>query len=442
MILIGNGRVLTRNEQNPWLEDGCIAIKDNLIVDIGPTSVLHSKYPKTQFVDVGKKLIMPALINPHMHFYSTFARGMAMPSAPAQNFIEILEKLWWRLDKVLTMEDVFYSALVPLVNSIKYGVTTIFDHHASPMALSNSLFKIAEAVKNAGIRGCLCYEVSDRDGKDIANSGIQENIDFINYCKHSSDDMLKGMFGLHASLTLHEVTLKKCAQVNADTGVGFHIHVAEDIADQKNSLANYNERVINRLNRHGLLGEKSIAVHCVHITEDEKSILKINNTAVVHNAQSNMGNAVGCSPVLDMFSKGIMLGLGTDGYTSNMFESYKIANILHKHNAGNPSVSWVEIPQMLFNNNALIANRYFQTPLGKLSVGYSADIIIVEYDPPTPMDERNANNHILFGISGPKVTDTMANGRFLMRNRKLLTLDEEKIIYLSRELSAKLWKRI
>lgn len=441
MLLIGNGRLLTRYPKQPYLADGCVAIQDKLIIEAGSTQKVRERYPNAEFIDAKGKLIMPGMINTHMHLYSTFARGMSSKEAPAQNFVQILERLWWKLDKALTMEDVYYSAMVVLIDCIKNGTTTIFDHHASPNAVRGSLFEMAKAAKNAGIRSSLCYEVSDRDGSGIMEDGIQENVEFIKYAQ-SQDDLIHGMFGLHASMTLSNDTLLQCAKANAGTGSGFHVHVAEDAADQADSEKKYGKRVVERLAEFDMVGANSIAVHCVHVNEIEMGILETKAANVVHNPESNMGNAVGCAPILKLMEKGIRVGLGTDGYTSDMFESYKIANIIHKHNLKNPSAAWGEAPTMLFDNNQAISNIGFSKPIGKLAAGCYGDVIIVDYDPPTQFNENNANGHILFGISGRAVVTTVINGQVVMKDRQLMNLDEAQICAKARELSTKLWNRL
>ncbi len=440
MLLVGNGTVITRDENDTVLPGGCVAVEGDTVIDIGSAADMLSKYKEAEFIDADGKVIMPGLINTHMHFYSTFARGMALKDAPPSNFKEILERLWWRLDKVLTLEDVYYSALIPIIDCIKCGATTVFDHHASPYAAAGSLFKIAEATKQAGLRACLCYEVSDRDGERIAQDGIKENSDLIKRCENDNDPMLKGMFGLHAQFTLSDKTLEKCVAEN-NGRTGFHIHAAEGIEDKRDAQNKYGMGVIERLQRRGILGERSIAVHCIHISEKEIDILKETKTNVVHNPESNMGNAVGVSPVLKMFEKGVNVGLGTDGYTSDMFESLKAANCLHKHASGNPSAAWAEPPAMLFQNNSRIASKYFDKPLGQLKKGAYADVIIVDYDPPTCMDSGNINGHILFGMSGRAVDTTIIGGKVVMKNRKLTTLDEREVCAKSRELAEKVWER-
>lgn len=441
MLLIGNGRVFTRDETQPYISDGCIAIQDQWVVEVGSTWKLKSKYPGSVFVDVGGKVIMPGLINTHMHLYGTFARGMALKNSPPNNFQEILERLWWRLDKVLTEEDVYYSALVPLMDCVKNGTTTIFDHHASPGAVRGSLSTILRAARTVGVRSCLCYEVSDRDGKEVAEQGIRENIGFINDCNQAGDDMAKGMFGLHASLTLSDETLSRCCKENTGTGAGFHIHAAEGRVDLEECLRRHGRRVIERLSDFGVLGSRTIAAHCVHVDDGEMDLLRESKTKVVHNPESNMGNAVGCAPVIDMLRRGVHVGLGTDGYTCDMFESLKVANLLHKHQLADPNAGWAEAPDMLFRKNSLICEEYFSRPLGRLVSGALADVIVVDYDPPTPMNAENLDGHILFGMSGPLVDTTVINGRVVMRGRKLAGIDEADILARSRELAEKVWQR-
>ncbi len=443
MILIGNGKVFTRNEQNPYIENGAVLIEGNIIKEVGLTEELKKKYPDAEYKDAKGRLVMPGFVNTHMHYYSTFARGMFLGGKPATMFGEVLRNLWWRLDRTLNLEDVKYSALIPMIEQIKCGVTTVIDHHASAHAVEGSLFKVAEAAKITGIRSNLCYEVSDRDGEEIANAGIKENIDFIKHCDAENDDMLRGLFGLHASLTISDKTLDKCLEAVVSVNKGFHVHCAEGIEDVVDSLEKYNQRVIERWYNRGVLSDKSIAVHCINVTEEEIDMLKASNVAVVHNPESNMGNAVGVTPVLDMFKKGIPVGLGTDGYTPDMMESYKVMNIISKHEKRIPSVGWMEAPQMVFDNNPMIANRFMKNgKVGILKEGYYADVIIVDYKAPTPLNESNINGHLLFGISGRNVDTTIINGKIVMEERILIGIDEDAITAKSIELAQKVWNRI
>ncbi len=443
MHLIGNGILITRNRVKPLIFDGAVVIEADTIIDYGKTSKMREKYRDAQFTDVKNKLIMPGLLNTHMHIYSAFARGMILEDRKvSKNFPQVLENLWWRLDKTLNLEDVKYSAYATYIDSIKNGVTTVFDHHASQNNIEASLFTVKDVAADIGIRTSLCYEVTDRDGKAAAKKGIQENIDFIKYADKDETDMVKGMLGLHASFTVSDETLETCVSQMEGLDAGFHVHTAEGMDDLYDSLEKYNKRVVNRFHDMGILGHKTIAVHCIHINEAEMEILKETDTMVVHNPESNMGNAVGCAAILKLLEKGILLGLGTDGYATDMLESYKVANMLHKHNLCDPSVAWMESAQMLFDNNPAIVNRYFKKPLGIIDNGAYADIIVVDYDSLTPINRDNINGHLLFGTMGRQVVSTMINGQFVMKEREFTGIDEKEIFAKSRQVSKNFWKRI
>ena len=265
MLLVGNGTVLTLGQDNKIIPHGGVLIEGAKIREVGLAADLQERFPQAEFIDARGKLIMPGMINTHMHLYSTFARGMDAKSKPPKCFRDILEGLWWKLDKQLTLEDVYYSALVPLIDCVKTGTTTIVDHHASPHAITGSLNTLAKAAQEVGVRAAFCYEVSDRDGEHNAQEGIKENADFAAACKSRSDAMVAGLFGLHASLTLSDKTLALSRE--AAQGCGFHVHVAEGIEDLQDSLAKSGLRVVERLNKFGILGPKTIAAHCVHVDD-------------------------------------------------------------------------------------------------------------------------------------------------------------------------------
>ncbi len=439
-LLVGNGKVVTRDESRPYLAEGCLYLEDGSIKEVGDTKELRAKYPEAEWVDAQGRLIMPGLINTHHHIYSAFARGLSIRGYSPKNFDDILDGMWWTIDRKLNLEDCRYSAYATYLSCIRNGVTTVFDHHASYGAIEGSLFAIADVAKELGIRTCLCYEVSDRDGRAKMEEAVAENAAFIQACAKDDSDMLYGMMGLHAAFTLSDETLKYCAKHKGDAG--YHIHVAEGLSDVQDSLKKHGKRVVNRLFDLDILGPKTLAIHCVHINREEMGLLKSTDTMVVHNPESNMGNAIGCEPMLQIFNEGILLGLGTDGYTSDMIESYKVANILHKHNLGDPTVAWAEVPAMLFENNAKIANRYFKKPLGIIKKGAAADVIICDYDPLTPMDGGNVNSHILFGMNGFSVTHTIIGGKMIMADRQILAADEAELMAESRKQAAALWQRI
>ncbi|MBI4655349.1 MAG: putative aminohydrolase SsnA [Elusimicrobia bacterium] len=436
-ILIKNAVIATGGEKNKILHDYSILIENDKIKQIDHKNKFKGKYSKV--IDARGKIAMPGFINSHMHFYSTFARGL-IKAKPSRNFVEILNHLWWRLDKQLTNADSYYSALIPLITAIKKGTTTIIDHHASPFAIKGSLKAIEKAVRETGLRASLCYEVSDRDGKDRAREGIQENVDFIKYARGEDDNFIHGLFGLHSSFTISNETLEEAAYQGHRLNAGFHIHTAESQADQIHSETHYKMRVVERLQKFGILGRKSICAHCVHINEKEMDILKQTQTAVAHNPQSNANNSVGIADLVKMAKKGILTGLGTDAMTVNMLEELR-TGVWIQHLKNNPSTGFAEPVISLIVNNPKIASRYFKN-IGELKEGFFADIILIDYIPPTPLIADNFWGHLVFGISQSHVNTTIVNGRILMENRKLkIDADEEEITRKSAELAKKLWNR-
>ncbi len=441
MYLIANGKLITRDSALPYLENGGVAVEGAKILEVGETAALKAKYPQAEFIDAKGMVIMPAFINAHSHIYSGLARGLSIKGHNPTNFFEVLDGMWWNIDRHLTLEDTRRSAYTTYIDSIKTGCTTVFDHHASYCEIEGSLFAIEEVAKELGVRTCLCYEVSDRDGEAKCDAAIQENADFIAHCEKEQDPMVKAMFGGHALFTISDRTFEKMVKAN-DGRTGFHIHVAEGMNDVYDSLQKYGTRSVNRLLNQGILGPKTLLGHCIHVNPAEMDIIKETGTMVVNNPESNMGNAVGCSPILQMIQKGILVGMGTDAYTFDMLESLKVALIIQRHHACLPNVAWCEVTDMLFKNNREICAKYFPDPLGILKAGAAADVIVMDYKPFTPFGGDNIDGHMIFGMTGRQCETTMCNGRLLMKDRQLIGIDEEAVNARTLEVSKKLWGRL
>jgi len=443
-MLIHNANLITWAQPNQILADQAVLLADGLIAEIGPSADLTARHPRAERLDAGGQYLMPGNICAHTHFYGAFARGMAIPGRPPQDFPEILRKLWWPLDKSLGAEDVRYSALVSLVDAVKHGTTTLIDHHASPNCIPGSLDLLAEAVEQAGLRAVLCYEVTDRDGPEQAQAGIAENLRFLERCAEGgvAEGRVAATFGLHAGLTLSDQTLQACRRA-APEGTGFHIHLAEHEADQDDSLRKSGLRAAERLERHGILGERTIVAHAVHVDAREIEVLAESRTWVTHQPRSNMNNGVGTAEVEAMLSAGLKVCLGNDGFSNAMWEEWKTAYLLHKVWHRDPRRMGGEaVVQMAVYHNAALAQVFFPgRPLGVVAPGARADLILVEYHPFTPLSEGNLPWHMLFGFRDSLVTATIVGGRLLMRDRQLLTLDEAEISARARQLAPQVWKR-
>jgi putative selenium metabolism protein SsnA len=433
-----NGIVVTLGKKNRVLWNAAVVTDGERVAGLGDSAKMKERFPRAEPVDCSGKLILPGFICAHHHFYSTMARGMSIPGEPASNFVQILERLWWKVDRALDEEDITLSAQLPLIDSIRNGVTTIIDHHASPSLRDGSLDLIEKAVRQAGLRASLCYEVSDRN---VPGGGIEENERFLKKVG-KGDGQVAAMMGLHASFTISDKTAEECVRIAREAGVGCHIHVAEDAADREDCLAKYKMPTVRRLQKLGLTGKNSLFVHCVHIDDAEMDILAETQTPVVHNPESNMNNAVGCTPVLKLLRKGVLVGLGTDGMGSDMLAQMRCAYLLHRFANRDPRVAFLEAPQLLLENNASIAERQFGQRLGEIAEGLAADLAIIDYQPPTPLTEENFLGHLIFGLVDATVDTTVCRGKILMRGKQILSMDEARIAARSRELSPKMWKRL
>ncbi len=438
-MLIHNATVITFDSSNRILTDGAVYVRGNEIVEVRESGILLGRYPEAERWDAQGKLLMPGMICAHTHFYGAFARGMYIPGEPAKDFPEILRKLWWPLDRSLDLGGVQSSAEVCLVDAIRNGTTTLIDHHASQNAIDGSLDAIAATVDAIGLRSVLCYEVTDRDGPEAARAGIRENIRFAEAVRGTPlAERVAATFGLHASMTLSDETLEAC-RAESDR---FHVHVAEHQADAWDSLSRSGKRTVERLHGFGITGGETIFAHCVHIDSLEMELLRETGTFVSHQPRSNMNNAVGAADVPAMMRGEMPVVLGNDGFSNDMFAEMKVTDQLHKVTSGDPRTLGADrVLEMAVYNNRRLAGAFFDKPVGTLTPGAFADLILLDYHPTTPLNSDNLPWHILFGISGGHVHSTICHGRVLMRDRQLLTLDEAEISARSRERAQKTWER-
>lgn len=443
-MLIKHAKLITWSDPNLILEDRALLLQEGRIAEINSEADLATRFPHEEVLDARGQYVMPGNICAHTHFYGAFARGMAIPGAAPANFLEILKKLWWPLDLALDEEAVRLSALVCLVDAIRHGTTILFDHHASPRIIAGSLDVIADAVEQSGLRAVLCYEVTDRNGESGAQQGIEENLRFIQRARQNgvAGGRVQGTFGLHASLTLSEQTLAACRQA-APPDIGFHIHVAESEYDQQDSLAKYEQYVVQRLHRHHMLGPESILVHAVHVNAQEIDLLAETGAWVTHQPRSNMNNAVGIGDVGAMMRSGVKVCLGNDGFSNAMWEEWKTAYLVHKVWQSDPRrMSGTDVVKMAVQHNAALANHFFPgNRFGIIEPGAAADLIFVDYHPFTPLTAGNLPWHILFGFHESMITTTIVAGKVLMQDRAVLTLDEVEISNRAREVAAQVWKR-
>lgn len=442
-MIITNANIVTWELPNRILTGQAVVISGSIIKEIGSQIDLLKKYPAEEILDAQGQWLMPGLICAHTHFYGTFSRGLYIPPPAPADFPEILQKLWWPLDQSLLAEDVRYSALVCMIDAIKHGTTTMFDHHASPNSIDGSLDVIEETFIQSGVRGVVCYEVTDRGGSEKAEKGIQENLRMIKKLANtSSEHLVRATFGMHASLTLSEQTLSRTRELlPANTGI--HIHTAEHWVDEYDSVNKSGLRVVDRLKTHGFLGKNSIFVHGVHLDHAEINQLVESQTWLSHQPRSNQNNAVGLGDIDSQIRAGLRVCLGNDGFSNAMWDEWRTCYLSHKGWNRDPRRMGANtvVDMAVYNNSDLTTQFFNGERIGRIEQGAKADLILVDYDPITEINVDNLPWQIIFGFRDSMVTTTIVNGKVLMKDRKMTTIDEKEIYKKARELSKGVWQR-
>jgi putative selenium metabolism protein SsnA len=392
-----------------YLKENCdIEIKGNKICKIGQ-ALESDKDIKT--IDLGGRLVLPGLLNPHHHLYSALATGLA-PIGPTNNFQQILDNLWWHLDKTLDEESIYYSAMNGLMQSIRYGVTTVIDHHASMNAISGSLNIIKKAFEQIGIKGVLCYEISDRMGEASLQEQIDENLDF--WKANQANERIQGLLGLHANFTLGEKSMGSIAKQKFDA-LPIHIHCGEDIADFQYCKDLGYEGPVHRLDEFGLLSQDSLLAHCIHLSEKDYALLDEIQPHIISNPESNANNNVGMMN-MQKIQKYV---LGTDGMTGNILGTMRSHFLQRNGNIPTPL-------KILFKNTADMMNGYFPNS-GTLKVEGIADLAITNYRPVTPISMDNLFYHLMFGVQGKEMHMTISEGKIIFSDNTIHSVDEEQM---------------
>jgi putative selenium metabolism protein SsnA len=374
-------------------------------------------------VDCSGLLVVPGNVCAHTHLYSALARGMPYSLDPPEDFLQILQRVWWRLDRALDEESVRASALVGGAEALLAGTTTLVDHHASPNAIDGSLDAIEESLRALGVRSVLCYEASDRDGPERARAGVEENRRFLARVGRERPPLTRGLVGAHASFTLSDETLLACAEAGP-----LHVHAAEDAVDRG---------AVSRLARLGVLDDATLLAHGVHVSGDELELVRTAGASLAHNARSNMNNSVGRARVLEL---GDRVALGTDGIGADMFEESRSAWFRLREDTLLAPFGW---PLARLAESARLAGRIFGEPLlGTLAPGAPADLVVLDYEAPAPLDAASLAGHWIFGLSSRHVRDVMVAGEWVVRDRRLTRVDQDELAREARAQAALLWRRL
>lgn len=395
-----------------------------------------TRQPGDEIVDCGGAVVLPGLVNGHMHLYSALAAGMPAPPRCPTNFAEVLELVWWRLDRALDSESVEMSARIGALDAVRCGTTTLIDHHAAPSCIPGTLDDVERGMTAVGLRGVLCYETTDRNGPAGRDAGVAENARYLEKCQHREDHRFGGLVGAHASFTVGEDTLTQLAEVARKYKTGLHIHVAEDPCDEQHCRREYKVGLIERFARRGTLEPEAVFGHGTHLDADSIARLGAAGALIAHCPRSNMNNAVGYAPVAKI-RQAVMLG--TDGIGSDMFAEARAAWWISQHQHAGLS------PQDILGMLSRAARRASATlgiTLGRLEVDAAADIVLTDYYPATPLTTENLAGHFLFGMAARHVASVLIDGRWIVRNRVVQTCDEVATRHAALPVTAAMWDRM
>jgi len=425
MLLIKNVQIL---------EKGFSGYKD-ILIDEGKIIRISENIDnhEAEILEAHGMYVLPGFVCSHHHIYSALARGITAHIPASDNFISVLNNLWWRLDRVLDEESIYYSAVVACSEALKNGTTSIVDHHASPGFIAGSLDIISKVMDDFGIRGILSYEITNRNGIEDVRKGIEENLSFIT--KNESNKMKRGSVGIHAPFTVDDNDLSEIAEILSKVDTGIHIHVSEDRFDSSFSSFKSGISPVRKLHNFSLLNNKALIVHGVYLKPEEIDIINSLDCFLIHNPRSNMNNCVGYAKRLDLIKN---VAVGTDGIGSNMPEELQFA--FFKANDSGVKNAWNNSFKYLMNGN-MILERYFREKFGAVSEGYSADLILLDYHSPTPLTADNLSGHLYFGLSSAHVDTVVIDGKIVMKNRKL-PQNIDKLMKESAICATKLWKRM
>jgi putative selenium metabolism protein SsnA len=437
MLILKNATLINFHPSS--VQEGVdIIIENNIITEVGKG--IASGYKTGKVIDLNGKLVSPGIVCSHNHFYSMLSRGIMAKIKPSSDFISVLKNLWWRLDLALDEESLYYSGLTGALEAIKCGTTSVIDHNASPSYIKGSLNLLKKSFEQVGLRGILAYEITDRNGDIGAMEGVDESVEFINSVakdkkKNPAEHLVEGAFGGHAPFTMSNHTLKLISEKLEGNNKGIHFHVAEDQYDGSYSHHHFGQDIIKRLEDHNLLNDKAILVHGVYLGDSDIDILNNHDAFLVHNTRSNMNNSVGYMSKLNKIKNP---ALGTDGIGSNMFDESKFAFFKNADAKGNLSMD--DVFKMLDNGN-LILSRYFDQKFGRIEKGFAADLVIYDYNAPTPLVNENLQGHLIFGFESHDVETVIINGKLVYENRTF-PFDTAEIYAKSKVAAKKLWSNM
>jgi len=436
-LLVKGGVAVTMDQKRRVIKDAGVAVVDDKIAAVGPLEDVSKGFGADEVVDAKGCIVMPGLICSHTHLYGIALRGSALNIEPPSDFLQILQRVWWPVDEKLTHQDAYATTLAAGIESLMNGTTCYADTYSAPNAIEGSLDQIAKASNEVGLRGVISFEATERRSADEGTRGLKENLRFI---RSRDKGRAMGMISLHASFTVSDDLISRGVEASRGHRVPLTIHVSEGPNDGYHNMERYGKRSVERLQERGLLSPRAVLAHCVHLNEREIELIAKSSASVAHNPMSNMLNAVGVASLMEMVDHGVNVGLGNDGYIFDMFENMRAGFLLQRVARRNPNrPSPQEVVEMCTIN---AAKAYGLSSLGSIEPGKKADIIVVRPAFAATPYSGSIYGYIINSLRGPDVRDAMVDGQLVMRDRKLLTLDVQKVEAKVLRAMGRLWQRL
>jgi 5-methylthioadenosine/S-adenosylhomocysteine deaminase len=436
--LIKNALIITMDPQRRVLKDTDLLIDGKKIAAIGS----NINEQTDQVVDGKGRIVLPGFICGHTHLYGIMLRGAPLDIKPTTDFLQILDRIWWKVDSAFVNEDAYASALASCYEFIRSGTTCFADTYSGPGSIEGVLDAIAKGVTETGMRGILAFEATERNSKEEGKRGLKENIRFIKKLQQKSNDLLSGMYSLHASFTISDELIQRTRAQADQLPAPLTIHTSEGLIDVYHNIEKYDKRTVERLFDLGLLGPDVILAHCVHVNHDELKLIKGSGATVAHNPMSNMNNAVGVSPVNEMYDLGIPVCLGNDGFIFDAIENIRAAYLIHKvHQLDTRVTTPLQVIEMATINGAQAYG--FSDKLGSIEQGKLADLVMLHPKPRvTPILPEGVYSYIVYGCTSHDVEHVFVNGRQVVENHQVASVESDLVEKALERVVPPLWEKL
>jgi 5-methylthioadenosine/S-adenosylhomocysteine deaminase len=414
-ILVKNATIVTMTSES-WIEKGYILIEGNRIKEVA-SGVYSGNHSIGKEIDASGKVAMPGLINTHGHAAMVLLRGYA-DDLP---LMEWLETKCWPIEDKMTAEDVYWGAQLAILEMLKTGTTCFTDMYYF-------MDEVARAVEESGIRAVLSRGMVGFPPKDEIL--LEESRKFVKRWHGAANGRITTLLGPHAPYTCPPDYLKKVLALSEELDQPLQIHLSETAGEVERSLEEHGLTPIQLMEKLGLFKRPTLAAHCVHVTDEDIEIMARYDVKVAHNPDSNLKLGSGVAPAVKMIEKGLTVGLGTDGAASNnnldMFEELRHAAMIHKGTGLDPvAIPAYKALQMATHDGAKAL--FLEDTLGTLQPGALADMILLDLNRPYYYPRHNIISHLVYAGQSGDVTDVIIDGQLVVENRKVLTMDEEKI---------------